>query len=338
MFFLTDSEESSSQSGSVHLGNNQNQSTILAEGLNSLPVSNVQQLRIDSQLAARQQSPTSSTQVYQSSKVSQLHLQNRDQSKQTDSVTISHMQLNMVLSGDESKISKRLMCEAEVLNKLKEYNMCKESVNKQKIRIDENNQERFKRKNVLRQVDNKTQEANKESPTDINDSTVDNPVTMDVKMVMEMFKDLKSEIASSKIPEGATRLDNLEIQSDEQMQRIGELQQELCEYKMKTQILTGVVMRMDSMLQSHEHQIEMLEYNSMKKSVVLTGFNTEFKKQACLNELYNFFAEEMNVQVQIEDLFFLNKQSTSPMVITLATLEDKREIFRKLGEYQGTSK
>ena len=104
---------------------------------------------------------------------------------------------------------------------------------------------------------------------------------------------------------------------------------------MRNQVLTGIVTRMADVMKEQDRRIEMLEYNNMKRSVVLTGFKTDFDKSKCIKQLYNFFNEEMGIDIQIDDIFYLNKMSTSPMVITLGTLQDKREIFRNTHNLKG---
>ena len=79
--------------------------------------------------------------------------------------------------------------------------------------------------------------------------------------------------------------------------------------------------------QDNERRIELLELNSLKRSVVFTGFKTSMNKRQCVESLQVFMEEEMEVNVNIEDIFYLSKESTSPMVITFASVNDKRKIF-----------
>ena len=79
-----------------------------------------------------------------------------------------------------------------------------------------------------------------------------------------------------------------------------------------------------------------LETNSMKKSTVLTGLITSTKKDECVKELYYFMENEMGVSdIEIEDVFFLNRATTSPMVITFSSLNDKRLVMANAVNLKG---
>ena len=118
------------------------------------------------------------------------------------------------------------------------------------------------------------------------------PGVMDIKVVLEMFQQLKAELNNSKIPDGPMGVLQLETRQEDHEDRILNLESELYEYQTKHQILTGVVSRLYETVSEAENRIEMLEYNNMKRAVVLTGLNTDFNKKICLNEIYNFLQQE----------------------------------------------
>ena len=63
---------------------------------------------------------------------------------------------------------------------------------------------------------------------------------MDIKVVLEMFQQLKAELNNSKIPDGPMRVLQLETRQEDHEDRILNLESELHEYQTKHQILTGV--------------------------------------------------------------------------------------------------
>ena len=73
----------------------------------------------------------------------------------------------------------------------------------------------------------------------------------------------------------------------------------------------------------------------MKKSIVLSGLLTSRKKAEARQDVNNFFETEMDLEIEIEDLFFLNKTSTTPMVIMLKDLSDKDLIFKNVWKLKG---
>ena len=180
----------------------------------------------------------------------------------------------------------------------------------------------------LQQVLSQQQKTNQEqNTTEIQKGT--ETKVMDVQLVMEMFREIKAEISSNKVIDGNTRLAKVEKRQDTQAQEVLNLKSELEDYKLKTQVLTGVVMRMSDVVQESERRMELLELNNMKKSIVFTGMNTDRRKRTCIDEVYHFLAQEMALEnVTIDDVFYLNKETTSPMVLTMATMDDKKQIFR----------
>ena len=164
------------------------------------------------------------------------------------------------------------------------------------------------------------------------DSDGENPKIMDIKVVMQMFQELK---AQGSIPHGVQRIQKIEQRQDDQETRLLRIEDELNECKMRNQILSGVVSRMGQIMKETDRRIELIELNNMRKSIVVTGFHTERRKDRCISDMYNFLSEEVGVEVQIEDLFFLNKETTSPLVITMTSMEDKREIFRNMKNIKG---
>ena len=158
---------------------------------------------------------------------------------------------------------------------------------------------------------------------------------MDVKLVVQMFKEIKAEINSGKIPDGEHRVTELEKRQDQQAVKLCDLEISLKEERAKNEMMAGMLISMSEKAKEAERRLEMLELNSMKRSIVVTGINCEPKRDVCLNEIYSFLAEEVAVEVQIDDLFLPNWQSSSPMVITMATLDDKRQIFRNMKNIKG---
>ena len=158
---------------------------------------------------------------------------------------------------------------------------------------------------------------------------------MDIKMVYQMFKELQKDIVGGKIVNGETRIQNLERRQDEIIDTIYEIKTELLENKMKSKMLQGVVAHMSELIHDNDVRLNRIEVGNMKKSAVFSGLKTEYRKDICKKQLQKFLLEEVVVQVDIEDIFFLTKTSTSPMVINFATIQDKQEVFNNLGNIKG---
>ena len=96
-------------------------------------------------------------------------------------------------------------------------------------------------------VQNRENEESVQSEQEDGNSS-ENPNTMDVKVVLQMFKDLKKEIKGMKIENGEERIREVEERQDTQSEQLLYLRAELEEYKTKTEVLTGIVSRMSDVM------------------------------------------------------------------------------------------
>ena len=152
--------------------------------------------------------------------------------------------------------------------------------------------------------------------------------TMDVKLVLQMFKEIKESISSKTIPEGPQRVTDLENEQDQLIDSMYENQLNIEELKMQNRVLKGTVIRLNDQMSEMDRRIEMLELNGMKKSMVLTGLICRSrKKKESMKDVPDFLEQELGVTVDIEDIFFMNPQNTSPLVFTVSSLEQKFAIL-----------
>ena len=105
---------------------------------------------------------------------------------------------------------------------------------------------------------------------------------------------------------------------------------DLEDYKVKNEILSGTVKCMSGVIKEMNTRITNLELNNMIKSIIITSFMTARNKELCIVSLNGFFYQEMSLQPDIVDVFYLTPQGTSPMVITLADMQQKIEIFQNV--------
>ena len=159
--------------------------------------------------------------------------------------------------------------------------------------------------------------------------------SMDVKLVLEMFKDLKKEIAMCRIVDGPDRMQSVEDRQDMLKEENLKMKEELAECRVQNQVLKSVVWQMSNTMQSLDQRVQRLEQNSMKKSIVLNGLVTSVKKNECLQDILNFFETQLGVCPEIEDFFYLNPTSTDPMVITFTTMQDKARIYDNISKLKG---
>ena len=151
---------------------------------------------------------------------------------------------------------------------------------------------------------------------------------METKLVLQMFQELKKEFRMGSINDGENRMLNTEAQQSELLQELRDMSQELMDCKVKNQILVNTVTRMSDIITEMNQRITNLELNNMKRSIMVMGFHLSRRKQDCIAALVDFMYTEMEIQPNIQEIFFLSTSGTSPLVMTMETMEDKIEVFK----------
>ena len=156
------------------------------------------------------------------------------------------------------------------------------------------------------------------------------PTTISLSMVVSMFQDLKEQMKTNQ--EGSDRnnklLRKVVKNNDADHQEIVQLKQQVCDLKLQNNILVGVMKHYNQQMSGLEAKVEQLEINSTKNSIIITGFYASNKKEIMLKQLYSFFNNEMEVQVEIVDAYPIGGISPRPTVVTLANQMDKIKNFQ----------
>ena len=67
-----------------------------------------------------------------------------------------------------------------------------------------------------------------------------------------------------------------------------------------------------------------------KRMVILSGFDTNVKRSIARRQILAFLNNVMNVDVTLEDHYFIGNKHPKEIVLTLATISDKKKIFRNI--------
>ena len=168
--------------------------------------------------------------------------------------------------------------------------------------------------------------------------STDSDTTMeaiDVKVVYQMFREIKQEMTKTNIVNGEQRLSAVEKRQDMIIDALFSIKQDMEERKMQTNLLSGVLSHLGQVVNDMDTRIEKVELNNMRKSAILTGLYTTTKKPLCIKEVKRFILEEIGIQADIDDVFFLSKTTSSPMVIKFSTVENKAAVFDNAKNLKG---
>ena len=229
--------------------------------------------------------------------------------------------------------------QAEGLSQLVHRGEKRQQIENMRKELDIKRRDRIVQQQTAKEAETKQNEKDRKEQEKIKESEAGNsaPQIMDVKVVLQMFRELKAEISSSKIEDGKNRLSTIEEEQDKQAEKILQLESRLEQVITTNQILTGVVSKLSQERQDDGHRIEMLEVTNAKRSVMVTGFHSDLKKSVCINEFYKFLWYHFKIELEIEEIYFPNYTTTSPMVITFLSQNDKRELFSKMSNLKGVT-
>ena len=151
---------------------------------------------------------------------------------------------------------------------------------------------------------------------------------MDLPTVIAMFQSLKSDMSDIKKEVGTGVIDGMKSSIDSNTEAMDSLKKEVKHYKQKSEILAGVVSRMDCEIKDLTQRVQNLELNNMKNSVVLTGFEASKRKVDYMYEVFYFLKDEVKVDVELIDVYPIGMQEIRPLVITVANVQQKRSILQ----------
>ena len=95
-------------------------------------------------------------------------------------------------------------------------------------------------------------------------------------------------------------------------------------------MIIDVVSGVSDQVKEVQSRIEYMDMNTNKKAVILSGFEASEKRGICYRQLQSFFAEQMCIQVVIEDFYKIGSATPPDIVITLLSNTHKRQIFQNI--------
>ena len=185
---------------------------------------------------------------------------------------------------------------------------------------------------------------------DNEDSTADNPATLSMSTVLEMFNNWKqelkkditaihTEVSEMKIAQNEVK-DNvvkecvqkamiqveMEIPKDKNFQKIRD---QVSQVIHKNKVLTDTVDRMATEINDLKARIENIEVSGSKRAITLSGFTTKTtKKYELMAELEEFFAQFLGLSVKIDDVYPMGTSDPKLIVIYFQNMQDKRDTMR----------
>ena len=147
--------------------------------------------------------------------------------------------------------------------------------------------------------------------------------------VEEMTKKLEAEI--QKKPECASSEEQAQVNK-----KVSEMEKDIGYGQVKFKMISGTIQHMYQMIQDLTKKVESLEIAGTRRQILITGLKLESdKKQDRILQVEAFMRNEVQVYVEIEDVYTLGQSDTPSIVVTLKNLRDKHEVLQNKSNLKG---
>ena len=152
------------------------------------------------------------------------------------------------------------------------------------------------------------------------------PKMLDLEVVLQMFREIKDEIkkTNSEVQLNSKKISKTIRRTDEDYSEVKQLRKQVQSLQSHTELLMGVVQNMAQRLEESKKKFIQLEWNNMKDSVVVTGFCASNKKDIAISQMHNLLTEEMEVDLEITDMYPIGGGTPRPYVVTFASRQSKK--------------
>ena len=190
-------------------------------------------------------------------------------------------------------------------------------------------------KKATKGMEAKSSEEADESVAAIADKDTPNPAVIGTVTVINMLQDLKQDLCNmmEKMMLQSSG-ENQEVQNQDaalqfQENEIQEARKKIDECIFTNSILAGACARQNDIIAELCEKVERLESINAKRMVTITGLKCDNRKHIYKKQVQNFLADEMGLNIEIEDIYKSGTQSEL-MILTLPSYHEKKLIFQNI--------
>ena len=159
----------------------------------------------------------------------------------------------------------------------------------------------------------------------------ENPQVMKVTSVLEMFRELKEEIVKAGLNQKKQFSDRQEEDLNRALQMeeetITSLKNKSATNQLKIGAVTEVCEKMDTQIKDLSQRIDNLELNNSRKMVIITGLRG-VGRDDMLKFLQGFCEEILEVNVTVDDYFYVGNSNPRAIVVFFQSIHDKRLVMQ----------
>ena len=154
------------------------------------------------------------------------------------------------------------------------------------------------------------------------------PVTMDVRTVIQMVSEMKAELKAEIMAEIESETDVNPPKSNEDRMKTATMQAKIdvneAKHRMVADTLAGMTDKIDTIID----RLDLMDISENKRTIILSGFETNQKKYNARRQLTEFFDDKVGVEVQIEEFYYIGRQKPRDIVVQFLSIQTKREVLR----------
>ena len=170
------------------------------------------------------------------------------------------------------------------------------------------------------------------------------PNSLSLEVVFSMFKklqididDLKKENCTKKVEDAnihiARHTEEIRGINFEQLQhqdKLNKIETDLDLFKTKTEIMSGMIQRMDVVLKEQATKLDRMEMDKAKCSIIIKNLYSGPKIIDAKLEVYKLLYQDMQVDVTVNDIYFQAQYTPRPIVVVFLNTDHKKRVFGAL--------
>ena len=183
------------------------------------------------------------------------------------------------------------------------------------------------------------------------------PEAVSLKMVYEMFKQLREDVNSIKCGQvlkadleevkkqivSETKHECLEqvskgidLELEKERSKVKKLEKQVKHDQHQIKIISQSLDRCENVIFDLSQKVENLELNNAKKAIIVTGLYTHGRKNQIINQIYDFLDQQLGIgDITVDEFFTMGITNPKPIVIYFQTMEDKRAVMSAKGYLKG---
>ena len=163
--------------------------------------------------------------------------------------------------------------------------------------------------------------------------------TMDVVTVVQLMNEMRIEMQKAiKIAvRDATKTSSGAKEQLTVNKKIEELEKDILQTKLdvtvcqaKERMMVDAMAHNSDVVKEIQQKLEMIDINEAKRTVILSGFEGSTKKYVFRRQVETFIYEKLEVEINIEDFYFIGTGDLRDVVLVLPSTGDKRMIFQNI--------